>query len=149
MESKIENAVKLGRVSEEVRSKHKGFSQWDSYSSKHDHDTILQVWDFYISWLTAGWSKNWLSGIRLFKYIVKLFSQIVIDGKDPNARDVEGCVLPTLVYLAREKRPQYHHNFKAGAMNVLVRSLTVIKQINNDKADIYIYISICLFNCAD
>jgi hypothetical protein len=29
-------------------------------------------------------------------------------------------VLPTLVYVAREKRPQYHHNFKAGAMNALV-----------------------------
>ncbi|KAK9941201.1 hypothetical protein M0R45_017820 [Rubus argutus] len=97
MESKIENAVKLGRVSEEVRSKHKGFSQWDSYSSKHDHDTILQI---------------------------------VIDGKDPNARDVEGCVLPTLVYLSREKRPQYHHNFKAGAMNALIR---VSSRISNGK----------------
>ncbi|KAK8507546.1 hypothetical protein V6N12_072801 [Hibiscus sabdariffa] len=46
--------------------------------------------------------------------------QILIDGRDPNAVDVEGNVLPTLVYLAREKRPQYHHHFKAGAMNALV-----------------------------
>ncbi|CAL8174698.1 unnamed protein product [Prunus armeniaca] len=30
---------------------------------------------------------------------------ITIDGRDPNAADVEGCGLPTLVYLAREKRP--------------------------------------------
>lgn len=29
-------------------------------------------------------------------------------------------MLPTLVYLAREKRPQHPHNFKAGAMNALV-----------------------------
>jgi len=43
MESQIENAAKMGRVPEEVRSKHKGFSQWDSYSSRSDHDTILQV----------------------------------------------------------------------------------------------------------
>ncbi|KAH0997835.1 hypothetical protein GBA52_021699 [Prunus armeniaca] len=88
MENEVEDAVKLGRISEEVRSKHKGFSQWDTYSSRRDHDTILQI---------------------------------VIDGRDLNATDVEGCVLPTLVYLAREKRPQYHHNFKAGAMNALIR----------------------------
>lgn len=43
MATKIENAVKLGRIPEEVRSKRNGFSQWDSYSSKRDHDTILQV----------------------------------------------------------------------------------------------------------
>ncbi|XP_041025129.1 cellulose synthase-like protein E6 [Juglans microcarpa x Juglans regia] len=47
--------------------------------------------------------------------------QILIDGKDPTALDMEGQSLPTLVYLAREKRPQYHHNFKAGAMNALIR----------------------------
>ncbi|XP_041025126.1 cellulose synthase-like protein E6 isoform X2 [Juglans microcarpa x Juglans regia] len=47
--------------------------------------------------------------------------QILIDGKDPKAVDIEGQPLPTLVYLAREKRPQYHHNFKAGAMNALIR----------------------------
>jgi cellulose synthase/poly-beta-1,6-N-acetylglucosamine synthase-like glycosyltransferase len=87
MENRIENAAKLGRVPEEVLSKHKGFSQWDSYSSQRDHDTILQI---------------------------------LIDGRDPNAKDRDGFVLPTLVYLAREKRPQHHHNFKAGAMNALV-----------------------------
>ncbi|XP_050218555.1 cellulose synthase-like protein E1 [Mercurialis annua] len=48
--------------------------------------------------------------------------QILIDGEDPNAiEDIDGCPLPTLVYLAREKRPQYPHNFKAGAMNALIR----------------------------
>ncbi|KAG5114522.1 hypothetical protein JHK82_037791 [Glycine max] len=29
--------------------------------------------------------------------------------------------LPHLIYISREKRPQYHHNYKAGAMNVLTR----------------------------
>ncbi|KAI5321332.1 hypothetical protein L3X38_030403 [Prunus dulcis] len=43
MENEVEDAVKLGRISEEVRSKHKGFSQWDTYSSRRDHDTILQI----------------------------------------------------------------------------------------------------------
>ncbi|PQQ10250.1 CTP synthase-like isoform X2 [Prunus yedoensis var. nudiflora] len=44
--------------------------------------------------------------------------EIAIDGRDPNAADVEGCGLPTLVYLAREET-QYHHTFKVGAMNAL------------------------------
>uniref|UniRef100_A0A803NBN4 Uncharacterized protein n=1 Tax=Chenopodium quinoa TaxID=63459 RepID=A0A803NBN4_CHEQI len=39
-----------------------------------------------------------------------------------------GYRLPTLVYLAREKRPQYLHNFKAGAMNSLLR---VSSEISN------------------
>ncbi|XP_059663643.1 cellulose synthase-like protein E6 [Cornus florida] len=47
--------------------------------------------------------------------------QILIDGRDSKAVDIEGQPLPTLAYLAREKRPQYHHNFKAGAMNALIR----------------------------
>uniref|UniRef100_A0A5B7C9R6 Putative cellulose synthase-like protein E1 n=1 Tax=Davidia involucrata TaxID=16924 RepID=A0A5B7C9R6_DAVIN len=89
MENRIESAAKLGRISEEVRLQHEGFSQWDSFSSRRDHDTILQI---------------------------------LIDGRDdPAAKDIEGCALPTLVYLAREKRPQHHHNFKAGAMNALIR----------------------------
>ncbi|KAI4306228.1 hypothetical protein L6164_029521 [Bauhinia variegata] len=44
-------------------------------------------------------------------------TKILLDKKDPNSKDVDGSVLPTLVYLAREKRPNYHHNFKAGATN--------------------------------
>ncbi|KAH6775830.1 cellulose synthase like E1 [Perilla frutescens var. hirtella] len=52
---------------------------------------------------------------------------IVID-RDEEATDIEGCRLPTLVYLAREKRPQHFHNFKAGAMNALIR---VSSEISN------------------
>ncbi|KAL4618579.1 hypothetical protein ACB092_06G020900 [Castanea dentata] len=95
MESRIENATKLARIPEEARSKHTGFSQWDSYSSQRDHGTILQI---------------------------------IIDGRDSNVTDKDGFVLPTLVYLAREKRPQHHHNFKAGAMNTLIR---VSSEISN------------------
>ena len=43
MKRRIEDVVKLGGVPSEARSKHNGFSQWDSYYSRHDHDTILQV----------------------------------------------------------------------------------------------------------
>lgn len=88
MENRIITAAKLGRIPAEVRSKYKGFSQWDSFSSQRHHDTILQI---------------------------------LIDGRDPKAKDIDGCSLPTLVYLAREKRPQHPHNFKAGAMNALIR----------------------------
>ncbi|TVU14499.1 hypothetical protein EJB05_37973 [Eragrostis curvula] len=33
---------------------------------------------------------------------------------------------PSLIYISREKRPQYHHHFKAGAMNVLTRASAVL-----------------------
>ncbi|KAK8520124.1 hypothetical protein V6N13_031411 [Hibiscus sabdariffa] len=46
---------------------------------------------------------------------------VLVDGTDPNSIDIEGKALPTLVYLSREKRPQFHHHFKAGALNALIR----------------------------
>ncbi|GMJ10430.1 cellulose synthase like E1 [Hibiscus trionum] len=107
MKNRVENVAKLGRLPEEVHLRHKGFSQWDSYSSTRDHDTILQI---------------------------------LIDEKDPDAKDTEGCVLPTLVYLAREKRPHYLHNFKAGAMNALIRVSSAISNglvILNVDCDMY------------
>ncbi|CAJ1963856.1 unnamed protein product [Sphenostylis stenocarpa] len=107
MESRIENAGKMGRVPEELHSKHKGFSAWDSYSSRSDHDTILQI---------------------------------LLDGKDSSAKDVDGNVMPILVYLAREKRPQVPHNFKAGAMNSLLRVSSMISNgeiILNVDCDMY------------
>ncbi|KAJ0102468.1 hypothetical protein Patl1_03900 [Pistacia atlantica] len=95
MENRIQTATKLGRITKEIGMKHKGFSQWDSYLSPVDHDSILQI---------------------------------LIDGRDPEAVDIEGYPLPTLVYLAREKRPQHFHNYKAGAMNALIR---VSSEISN------------------
>ncbi|XP_028785453.1 cellulose synthase-like protein E1 [Neltuma alba] len=98
MERRIEDATKSGQVPRDVRSKHKGFSQWDSFSSRRDHDAILQI---------------------------------LLHRKDAqNSKDVDGSVMPTLVYLAREKRPQYPHHFKAGAMNSLIR---VSSKISNGK----------------
>lgn len=88
MEERIELARKLGSVSKNAVMEHKGFAKWESFVSKRDHDTILQI---------------------------------LIDGRDEDANDVDGGRLPTLVYLAREKRPQHFHNFKAGAMNALIR----------------------------
>ncbi|KAE7995203.1 hypothetical protein FH972_000028 [Carpinus fangiana] len=88
MKKRIETTTKLGRVSEEIRKEHKGFSEWNSVASRQDHQAILQI---------------------------------LIHRKDQKAVDIEGQPLPTLVYLAREKRPHIHHNFKAGAMNALIR----------------------------
>ncbi|KAK4844771.1 hypothetical protein QYF36_024293 [Acer negundo] len=97
MKHRIETATELGQISEEIRREHKGFHEWDSVSSRRDHQTILQI---------------------------------LIDGRDCEVVDIEGQPLPTLVYLAREKRPQFHHNFKAGAMNALIR---VSSRISNGK----------------
>ncbi|XP_011097753.1 cellulose synthase-like protein E1 [Sesamum indicum] len=95
MEDRIELAAKLGKIPKSALLEHRGFSKWDSFSSRRDHDTILQI---------------------------------LIDGRDVEAKDSEGCRLPTLVYLAREKRSQHFHNFKAGAMNALIR---VSSEISN------------------
>ncbi|TYK23227.1 cellulose synthase-like protein E6 [Cucumis melo var. makuwa] len=59
---------------------------------------------------------------KLYKELesrINVSVKLVIGGRDPKATDVEGDILPTLVYLASEKRPPYFHNFKAGAMNAL------------------------------
>ncbi|KAJ4754186.1 Cellulose synthase family protein [Rhynchospora pubera] len=52
--------------------------------------------------------------------------QILVDGKGYDAVEKDGIALPTLVYVAREKRSGQHHNFKAGAMNALIRVSSVI-----------------------
>ncbi|XP_042450059.1 cellulose synthase-like protein E6 isoform X4 [Zingiber officinale] len=66
--------------------------------------------------------------------------QILIDSREETSVDIDGIVLPTLVYMAREKRPQHHHNFKAGAMNALLRVSSVISNspiILNADCDMY------------
>ncbi|XP_042519240.1 cellulose synthase-like protein E6, partial [Macadamia integrifolia] len=107
MEERIKIVTELGRAPQEIREEHKGFLEWDSFSSPRDHHTILQI---------------------------------LIDGRDPNAVDMEGKPLPTLVYMAREKRPQNHPNFKAGAMNALIRVSSKISNgpiILNVDCDMY------------
>ncbi|KAL9309836.1 Cellulose synthase-like protein E1 [Arabidopsis thaliana] len=61
--------------------------------------------------------------------------QVLVDGREGNT-----IAIPTLVYLSREKRPQHHHNFKAGAMNALLRvssKITCGKIILNLDCDMY------------
>ncbi|XP_062193265.1 cellulose synthase-like protein E6 [Phragmites australis] len=107
MTERIDSAVMSGKIPEEIKVNHKGFSEWNTGITSKDHQPIVQI---------------------------------LIDGKDRNAVDNEGNVLPTLVYMAREKRPQYHHNFKAGAMNALIRVSSVISNspiIMNVDCDMY------------
>ncbi|XP_077217186.1 cellulose synthase-like protein E6 [Tasmannia lanceolata] len=107
MENRIETASKLGRIADDIREEHKGFSEWSSTTTSRNHQSILQI---------------------------------LIDGRDPNAVDNEGSALPTLVYLAREKRLQHPHNFKAGAMNALIRVSSEISKgqiILNVDCDMY------------
>lgn len=63
--------------------------------------------------------REWNSGVAKNNH--QSIVQILIDGRNPNSIDIDGCRLPTLVYLSREKRPQKSHNFKAGSMNALIR----------------------------
>lgn len=43
MENRIELAEKLGTVSKSALIEHRGFSNWDSFRSKTDHDAMLHV----------------------------------------------------------------------------------------------------------
>lgn len=109
METRIEDATRAGRLSDQLRQQHKGFREWDLVSSRRDHQTILEI---------------------------------LISGRDIEdaAVDVEGRPLPMLVYLAREKRPHHHHNYKAGAMNALIRVSSIISNspiILNVDCDMY------------
>ncbi|KAL1537221.1 cellulose synthase-like protein E6 isoform X2 [Salvia divinorum] len=63
--------------------------------------------------------REWESGVSRSNHHTIL--QVLIDGRGNKEVDIEGKPLPMLLYLAREKRPGYAHNFKAGAMNALIR----------------------------
>jgi len=58
MQRRIETSTKFNRIPEEISAQHKGFSQWDeSYNSKADHDTILQV--SFSNYMLGG-KQKWL-----------------------------------------------------------------------------------------
>lgn len=66
-------------------------------------------------------------------------------------RDIEGNLLPRLVYVSREKRPGFDHHKKAGAMNALVELslslsllLTTCICINSPSSSTNIYVSFWL-----
>ncbi|KAJ0230388.1 Cellulose synthase-like protein E1 [Hirschfeldia incana] len=62
--------------------------------------------------------------------------QILVDGRKESSVSI-----PTLVYLSREKRPEHHHHFKAGAMNALLRvssKITSGRFILNLDCDMYV-----------
>ncbi|CAJ1971522.1 unnamed protein product [Sphenostylis stenocarpa] len=95
MKGEIESAAASGKLPENVRNQHRGFSEWNPKTTKQDHQPIVQI---------------------------------IVDGRDRNAVDEDGVQLPTVVYMAREKRPNHPHHFKAGAINALIR---VSSEISN------------------
>ncbi|KAK2984243.1 hypothetical protein RJ640_010202 [Escallonia rubra] len=92
MKDRIETATRLGQIPEETQKEHAGFREWKFFSSRDDHQAVIQI---------------------------------LTDGRDPTCVDTEGRPLPTLTYVARERRSQCHSNFKAGAMNALVSAKVV------------------------
>ncbi|XP_058112704.1 cellulose synthase-like protein E6 isoform X2 [Magnolia sinica] len=43
MKNRVETAMKLGKIPEEIKTDYKGFSEWNSYISSRDHPTFLQI----------------------------------------------------------------------------------------------------------
>jgi cellulose synthase/poly-beta-1,6-N-acetylglucosamine synthase-like glycosyltransferase len=60
---------------------------------------------------------DWSSGSTLRDH-PSIVQTLLQKGED---RDVQGNDLPNLIYVSREKRPGIPHNYKAGALNVLIR----------------------------
>ncbi|KAK3155139.1 hypothetical protein QOZ80_2BG0199360 [Eleusine coracana subsp. coracana] len=82
----------------------------------------------------SQWNENTTSGDH------PSIVQVLIDGNKQKEIDTDGNALPTLVYIAREKRPHVHHNFKAGSLNALIRVSSVISNssiIMNVDCDMY------------
>lgn len=124
MKNQIDNTTMLGKLTQELRKEHKGFQEWDVSSNKRDHQAVVQVLHkFYVSsdFTHAHWHTHTHPYAPDHNHSVNFYHlQIMIDQRDPRSVDTEGKTLPALVYVAREKRPEFHHNFKAGAMNALV-----------------------------
>lgn len=43
METRIDEATRAGRLSDQLRQQHRGFREWDLVSSRRDHQTILEI----------------------------------------------------------------------------------------------------------
>lgn len=43
MKTRIVSAVEKGRLSDEIKGQHRGFSEWNSKVTNKDHQSIVQV----------------------------------------------------------------------------------------------------------
>jgi hypothetical protein len=48
MTERIDSAVMSGEISQEIKVKHKGFSEWDAGITANDHQPIVQVDHLFI-----------------------------------------------------------------------------------------------------
>ncbi|MBA0856984.1 hypothetical protein Goshw_005861, partial [Gossypium schwendimanii] len=67
----------------------------------------------------------------------------ILEVINEHSKEEDEVKIPLLVYVSREKRPSHHHNFKAGALNVLLR---VSAMISNSP---YILMLDCDMYCND
>lgn len=81
------------------------------------------------------------------------FLQVIHDKFD-NEEGVKHEEMPLLVYVSREKSPFYPHNFKAGALNVLVflsklsSSVSFCRILRYSSTYMYIINYLLLFFCS-
>lgn len=61
MKNRIQSVTDLGGVPKELRLEHNEFTQWESFSSTRDHDTILCV-------------RNW-SRLTFIHFLIKISCQ--------------------------------------------------------------------------
>ena len=43
MKERIDSAIQRGKIPKEKKDQHKGFSEWGPHTTKHDHQSIVQV----------------------------------------------------------------------------------------------------------
>jgi len=77
MKQRIEAMAELGRVTDDMREQHKGFLEWDSVSSRRDHQTIFQVLYSYIAAVLSIISTKVM--ILNLSHLSKIFSHDVAD----------------------------------------------------------------------
>lgn len=81
MRNRIEAAMKVGQISEEIRKQNKGFGEWDLVSDPRNHQTILQVF------LTVFYALQpillFTSDIQAFLFIIryKILGTYIMMGK--------------------------------------------------------------------
>ncbi|KAJ9706243.1 hypothetical protein PVL29_001669 [Vitis rotundifolia] len=116
MRVRVETVVKSGRI---INSEQEleAFSRWTDGFTSQNHPAVIQVY--------------YITGTFVKKNIWVLLEC----GKD---EDVTGRTMPNLVYVSRGKSIKLPHNFKAGALNALLRvsatmtNATVILTLDRD-----------------
>lgn len=130
MKQRVESALEKGNVSFELASSEEErqmFKKWKEFSGK-DHPSVIQVRLYFsLPLIHIHEYNSGLVNTSLVKDIFLNYTQILV--KSSKDRDITGQAMPNLIYFSREKRPNFPHHFKAGALNALVRSTKPILEL--------------------